>query len=70
MAAFHDSLLLMSKMCALCQCTHVCLLYPQVKSDYEAFYTDALRYLGCVDIAEIPGTYMYVCAACVLGLNW
>ena len=32
-------------------------MYWQVKSDYEAFYRDALRYLGCVDIAAMPGTY-------------
>ena len=33
-------------------------MYWQVKSDYEAFYRDALRYLGCVDIAAMPGMYI------------
>ena len=39
--------------------------YLQAKSDYEAFYRDSLRYLGCVNMATMPGMYvqtdMYIC---------
>lgn len=28
----------------------------QICSDHSLFYRDALRYLGCVELKDIPGT--------------
>ena len=39
-----------------------CFFPKQLKADHAAYYRDALRYLGCVDIADIPGK----CTACML----
>ena len=35
----------------------------QLKADHAAYYRDALRYLGCVDIADIPSkcTHLHAC---------
>ena len=35
----------------------IVIMSLQAKSNFEAYYRDALRYLGCVDIASIPGKY-------------
>lgn len=35
----------------------------QANSDYEAFYKDALRYLGCMDILTMPGK-VTLCKVC------
>jgi 26S proteasome regulatory subunit N9 len=32
----------------------VCAHYYKAKADFAAFYADALRYLGCVDLATVP----------------
>lgn len=35
---------------------HCCVFYDsQVKADHGAYYRDALRYLGCVDISSMSG---------------
>ncbi len=34
----------------------VCASLLQVKAEYSAYYRDALRYLGCVNLEDIPRT--------------
>ena len=34
----------------------------QLKADHSAYYRDALRYLGCVDITDIPSKCIHLLA--------
>ena len=37
-------------------------MFLQLKADHSAYYRDALRYLGCVDITNIPSKCIHVLA--------
>ena len=53
--------------CAYCSVVlWVCndsILPFQINSDHASYYRDALRYLGCMEIWDIPGNLCCICVS-------
>ena len=67
----------LKRVCSTCMCmlhymlkTYLTIMYIdmilpiQICSDHASYYRDALRYLGCMEINDIPGAFCILLFVC------